>query len=279
MRPADKAQSEPDLKDASRGVRLQKAMAEAGVGSRRRCEELIEQGRVRVNGARIADLPVWVDPEQDEIEVAGRILPRATRHIYVMLNKPRNVVSTLSDPAGRKTLTDLVNHPAAERLYPVGRLDYDTTGLILMTNDGELANQLTHPRYGVHKSYRAVIKGLLADEDIASLERGIFLAERREGRTVGARRAAHVGLKVVRRDRDRTILELTLAEGRNRQVRRMLANVGHPVRKLQRVGMGPIKLKGLQLGQWRELSSGELAALRNAVRKGASGGAKQGGAR
>lgn len=253
------------LKDAERGVRLQKALAEAGVASRRACEELIEGGRVRVNGRVVRDLPAWVDPASDRIEVEGRPVQVAQRLVYVMLNKPRRTLSTMSDPDERRTVADLVKHPSGERLYPVGRLDYDTTGLLLMTNDGALANRLTHPSYGVEKTYRATIKGALEAEQIEALEKGIFLAERRAGREAGARRAAHVGLRIVFRERERTIIELTLKEGRNRQVRRMLAGVGHPVKKLQRIAMGPLRLKGLSLGEWRELTRSEVRALREAV--------------
>ena len=161
---------------------------------------------------------------------------------------------------------DLVDHPAVSRLFPVGRLDYDTVGLLLLTNDGNLANRLTHPRYGVAKTYRAVVKGMLEQEQIERLEKGIYLAERREGRTVGATRTAHVGLTIAKRDRERTILEITLSEGRNRQVRRMLASVGCPVKKLERIAMGPLKLKGLQRGAWRELTRDEVQSIRRAAR-------------
>src|SRR5690606_28672856 len=170
---------------------------------------------------------------------------------------------------GRRTVMDLVDHPARARLFPVGRLDYATRGLVLLTNDGELANKLTHPRYGVHKTYEAVVKGVLPDDAVAQLERGIYLAERKEGRTVGAKRTAHVDLKIIKRERERTTVEITLREGRNRQVRRMFAGIGHPVKKLTRVAMGPLKLKGVALGAWRELDTREVNALQKAARLGA----------
>lgn len=263
------------LRDADRpgAVRLQRALADAGVASRRHCEDLIHDGLVRVNGEVVDALPAWVCPEQDRIEVDGKPLPRkhkalkeATRHVYVMLYKPARTVSTASDPAGRRTVVNLVQHPSGARLYPVGRLDYDTVGLILLTNDGDLANRLTHPRYGVHKTYRATVKGLLDEEALAELERGVYLAERREGKTVGAARTAHVELRLVKRDRDRTIVDVTLREGRNRQVRRMFAGLGHPVKKLIRTGMGPIELKGVRMGEWRELTRDEVRALRKAAK-------------
>ncbi len=249
-------------------MRLQRVIAEAGLASRRAAELLIEEGRVTVNGKVVRALPVMVDPHEDVITVDGKPLPAAERHIYIMLNKPARTISSARDEPGavRRTVLDLVDHPSKARLYPVGRLDYDTTGLVLLTNDGSLAHRLTHPRFGVEKTYHVVVKGLLDDERVSQLERGIFIAERREGRTVGAARASHVALQIIRRDRDRTLLELTLKEGRNRQVRRMLAGVGAPVKKLERVAIGPLKLKKLARGEWRELSAAELKALKNACR-------------
>jgi len=242
-------------------------MADAGVGSRRACEALIEAGEVSVNSKLVTDLPAWVDPEEDHIVVSGKPIPMPDRKIYIMLNKPVRTLSTAKDEPGadRRTVTELVNHPAAPRLFPVGRLDYDTVGLILLTNDGELANRLTHPRYGVPKTYKVSVKGQLDEDAIKELERGIYLAQRKAGRTEGAVRTAHVEIKLIARDRDKTVVELTLREGRNRQVRRMLAAVGYPVKKLERVGMGPVKLKGLARGQWRELTRDEIRALKRAA--------------
>ncbi|TVQ31852.1 MAG: rRNA pseudouridine synthase [Phycisphaeraceae bacterium] len=268
-------ESDP-LRDASRGIRLQKALADAGIASRRRCEELIEEGLVTVNGRLVTELPAWVDPVEDEIAVDGRVIARPAkkaggrRLIYVMLYKPKNTLSAASDPSGRRTVADLVRFPGGVRLFPVGRLDYDTVGLILLTNDGEMANLLTHPRYGVHKLYRATVRGRVADEDLSKLEEGVYLAERKAARQagrkkIGAKRTAHVGISIVKRDAERTVLELKLEEGRNRQVRRMFASVGHPVRKLIRVGMGPVRLTGLRVGEWRELTRDEVSRLRKTV--------------
>ncbi len=242
-------------------------MADAGVGSRRACEALIESGDVTVNGRLVTALPAWVDPEEDRIVVAGKPISQPDRKLYIMLNKPPRTLSTAKDEPGsdRRTVTELVDHPAAPRLFPIGRLDYDTVGLILLTNDGELANRLTHPRYGVPKTYRVVVKGSLDEEAIKELERGIFLAQRKAGQTVGGSRTAHVEIALVAREREKTIVELTLREGRNRQVRRMLAAVGYPVKKLERVGMGPVKLKGLARGQWRELTRDEIRLLKRAA--------------
>jgi len=265
--PTNEDQPEPPLSDPARGVRLQRFLADAGIASRRHSETLIAEGRVSINGQIHTALPLFVDPEHDRVTVDGRPVAGPERHLYLMLNKPTNTLSAAMDEPGsdRRTVLDLVDHPSHARLFPVGRLDYDTTGLILLTNDGELANRLTHPRYGVHKTYHAVVKGFLSDEHVAKLEEGIYLAERKEGRTVGATRTARVELKVLRRDRDRTTLEISLREGRNRQVRRMLAGAGCPVKKLERIAMGPVKLKGLARGAWRELENREIHALRRAA--------------
>ncbi|MFK7760103.1 MAG: pseudouridine synthase [Phycisphaerales bacterium] len=267
--PTNRPQSskEADLRDATRGERLQRVMADAGIGSRRSCEALIEDGEVTVNGKIVTQLPAWVDPSIDRIVVQSKVLPQSERLLYVMLNKPPRTLSAVKDEPGydRRTVTELVNHPAAARLFPVGRLDYETVGLILLTNDGELANRLTHPRYGVPKTYRVTVKGQLDEDAIQELERGIFLAQRKEGHTQGAKRTAHVEIRLIARDRDSTVMELTLREGRNRQVRRMLAAVGYPVRKLERIGMGPVRLKAVARGQWRELTRDEIKSLRKAA--------------
>lgn len=263
-----------DFTDAGRGERLQRVLADAGIGSRRACEELILAGEVEVNGQLVAELPAWVDPDEDRIVAQGRPVPRPERKLYVLLNKPARTLSTVSDEPGadRRTVTDLVDHPGASRLFPVGRLDYDTVGLILLTNDGELANRLTHPRYGVPKTYRIVVKGLLGEEAVKELERGIYLADRKAGQTVGAKRTAHVEFEILSQNRQSTTLELTLREGRNRQVRRMMAAVGYPVHTLERVGMGPIRLKGVARGAWRELTRDEIWALKRASADSSSAG-------
>jgi pseudouridine synthase len=256
------------LRDASRGVRLQRYLADSGVASRRKCEELVEEGLVRVNGRLVTELPAWVDPESDEVSVDGKRVRAERRNIYVMLNKPRRSMTTASDPGGRRTVVEMVDHPSGVRLFPVGRLDYETSGLLLLTNDGDLANALTHPRFGVEKTYRAIVKGRLDEAACTELEEGLFLAERKQGRTVGAKKTLPVRVRLVKRDRDRTVLDLTIKEGRNRQLRRMLAQVECPVKRLTRVSMGPLKLKGLSTGEWRELSREELQALRAAVKRG-----------
>jgi 23S rRNA pseudouridine2605 synthase len=276
---ARKQNKQIDLRDNTRGVRLQRAMADAGVASRRGCEQLIEDGLVTVNGKMVTDLPAWVNPEEDRIVVDGKVVEAAERKVYVMLNKPARTLSSAKDEPGadRRTVVEMVDHPAASRLFPVGRLDYETVGLILLTNDGEMANRLTHPRYGVPKTYRVTVKGSLDENAAEELERGIYLAQRKSGETVGAGRTAHIELEVIARDKNKTVVELTLREGRNRQVRRMLAAVGYPVIKLERVGMGPVELKGLARGQWRELTRHEIQDLKRAAAStGGSTAKKQG---
>ncbi len=278
------------LRDASRGIRLQKALAEAGVASRRACEQLIEAGRVRVNGQRVTELPAWVDPRQDTIEVDGEAIARpsrkgrhGTRHTYLMLHKPRSVISTNRDPEGRRRVIDLIPStalPGRPRLFPVGRLDADSTGLILLTDDGELTQRLTHPRYEVAKHYLVSIKGRVSEDDLERLRRGIYLAPPRDAppgrkppaksRHPRARRASVERVRVVRHETDRargdrTTLAITLREGQNREIRRLLARLGFKVRRLKRVGIGPLRLKGLAVGQWRPLTPTELSQLRKAA--------------
>ena len=267
-----------DLQDAARGLRLHKALAEAGVGSRRACEAMIDEGRVEVNGLKIDFKPVWVDPAKDHITVDGRQVnaPSDTTgktnrpavgghaphagHTYLMLNKSRGVICTSDDPQHRKTVVDMLPHQ--QRLFCVGRLDADSTGLVLMTDDGDLANRLTHPRYQVPKTYQVAIAGSLTDEDVAKLTEGIYLANRCKGSAVKAH-AAEVQFES--RDREKTRLLITLREGRNREIRRMLARLGYKVKRLKRVGLGPLRLKGVALGQWRALTRVEVASLRQAA--------------
>jgi pseudouridine synthase len=255
-----------EFADDSRGPRLQKVLAEAGVGSRRACEELIEQGLVRVNGHLVSTLPAWVDPGRDHITVDGKRIKTHEPHVYIMLFKPRGVVTTTHDPEGRPCALDLIEHPSKARLYPVGRLDMDSSGLLLLTNDGELANRLTHPRHEVHKIYEVLVSGALEEDDVRRLENGLFLNEHRPDRGKrGGVRTTPSRLTLKKRDRDRTLLSMELGEGRNRQIRRMMARLGHNVKKLRRVQMGPLKLRGLQPGHWRELTYDELKSLRRAA--------------
>jgi 23S rRNA pseudouridine2605 synthase len=280
-RRANGAESAEGFRDASRGERLQRVMADAGIASRRDCERMIEEGLVEVNGTLVTDLPAWVDPAGDRIVVDGRVLPPPARAIYILLNKPTRTLTSARDEPGsdRRTVLDLVQHPNSGQLFPVGRLDYDTTGLLLLTNDGELANRLTHPRYGVPKVYRAAVKGRVDLDSISGLEDGVKLTDRKDGRTVGASKTGPVEVAVVHREADKTVLEVMIREGRNRQVRRMLAAMGYPVKKLERIAMGPLRLKGVARGAWRELTRGEVQALRRAAAQAARTGSSDAGSR
>lgn len=235
--------------------RLQKFMAEAGVASRRACEELIRQGRVTVNG-ETASLGRSVEPEQDRVELDGKPVQKAQRRTVILLYKPRGVVSTSSDPEGRRTVQDYFRE-IPERLYNVGRLDLNSEGLLLMTNDGALANRLTHPRYGVEKTYYAVCDGRLTASEAARLTNGVELED---GMTAPARVDA-----VRTTQRGDTSFLITIHEGRNRQIRRMLEAVGHRTLRLKRERFGPLSLGTLAPGEWRKLSDEEIKKLENAL--------------
>ena len=243
-----------------KGERLQKALAAAGVGSRRECEELILAGRVEVDRTVVTELGTRVDPERALIRVDGVALPRPKR-VYYALNKPPGVLCTSRDPSGRPRAIDLVPE-ANERLFTVGRLDLHSEGLILLTNDGELANRLTHPRYGIQKTYRVVVAGHPTKEVLAQLRQGVHLAE-------GFAQVA--GVQSKRRLKQSTILEMVLEEGRNREIRRLLARVGHKVLRLVRLRIGPLRLGELPVGDHRRLSRSEVEALRRATRESARG--------
>jgi 23S rRNA pseudouridine2605 synthase len=230
--------------------RLQKVLAAAGVASRRKCEELILEGAVRVNGGVVDKLPVFVDTEKDMITVNGKEI-RPVRMVYYLLNKPKGVICTSSDPQGRKKAIDLV--PARERIFCVGRLDADTTGLIILSNDNELANRLTHPRYKLSKTYVAAVKGGIQGEQIEKLKKGVWLAE---GKT------AKAAVKILRRSHRESLIEITIRQGLNRQVRRMLAKVGLAVKSLKRTRIGKITDRGIGIGKFRPLAKAEIAYLR-----------------
>jgi len=230
--------------------RLQKILAQAGFGSRRACEELIRQGRVAVNGL-VAQLGQKADPDRDRITVDGNVIQVQRRHVYVALHKPRGVLSDEGDEAGRfSTVRDLV--PLPGRLFAVGRLDLQSEGLLLLTDDGDLANRLTHPRYEHTKEYHVDVEGQPDEGTLERWRRGVFLDGRR---TVPAE------VSVLHSERDHTWLRVVLREGRKRQVRRVAAMLGHPVRRLVRVRIGPLDLGDLQPGQWRKLTDAEVKAL------------------
>jgi 23S rRNA pseudouridine2605 synthase len=231
--------------------RLQKVLAHAGLGSRRACEELILQGRVSINGEIIRVLGTRVDPESARVAVDGEPIKQETM-VYYAVNKPKGYVSTNFDPSGRPRVVDLLPE-IPQRVYTVGRLDEDSTGLLILTNDGELANRLAHPRYGVEKLYRALVAGLPTREMLAKLTEGVWLSD-------GKVRAKRV--RIVGRQGQATMLELVLAEGKKREIRRMLSKLGHKVMSLNRIAVGPISLKGLSVGECRSLSRNEVDLLR-----------------
>jgi len=236
-------------------IRLQKLLAQSGVASRRKCEELMLEGAVEVDGEVVTRLGTKVDPKRAVIRVRGKRLPPISPNVYLVLNKPRGVVSTMSDPEGRKTLSDLVaDRP--ERLFHVGRLDTDTSGLLLLTNDGDFAHRMAHPSYEVDKTYVAEVDGEVTKATLALLRAGVTLEDGPV--TVNA-------VKLVQGPRGnptgRSIVELVIHEGRNRIVRRLLDHVGHPVRRLTRTQIGPVRLGSLKVGELRELTGDELGSL------------------
>ena len=231
------------------GERLQKVLAHAGVGSRRAVEEMIAAGRVRVNGAR-AVLGRRIDPEKDKVEVDGSPIPLRTELVYYLLNKPEGIVTTADDPEGRPTVLDLVD--SEERVWPVGRLDIATEGALILTNDGDLTLRLTHPRYHVPRTYLAQVKGSVGARALNRLAKGVDLED-------GHSRPAHVGL--LERVPGGSLVEITITEGRNRQVRRMFEAIGHPVTRLVRRTIGPLELGRLKPGAFRRLSPTEVQSL------------------
>lgn len=239
--------------DDASGDRLQKVLAAAGIASRRECEELIREGRVEVDGAVVTELGTRVDRQKQEIRIDGERLPKP-KLVYFAVHKPEGVVSTARDPSGRPRITDLLP-PDIGRVFPVGRLDMSSDGLILLTNDGELAQQLTHPSHGVPKIYQVQVAGQPDAEVLAQLRKGMHLAE-------GFARVANVRIKSTRKKS--TVLEMVLEEGRNREIRRLLARVGHKVQRLTRIAVGPVRLGELPPGAYRPLKPEEITALKAA---------------
>jgi 23S rRNA pseudouridine2605 synthase len=237
-------------------IRLQKLLAQSGVASRRKCEELMLAGLVEVDGEVVTRLGTKVDPTTAVIRVDGKRLPPVSAHVYLVLNKPRGVVSTMSDPEGRRTLADFVAD-RAERLFHVGRLDTDTEGLILLTNDGDFAQRVAHPSYELTKTYVAEVDGVVSKATVRRLLDGVML----EDGPVDVS-----SCRVVSSHVDRSIVEMVIHEGRNRIVRRLLEEVGHPVRRLTRTAIGPVLLRGLAPGGLRALTPDELGVLLDAAR-------------
>jgi 23S rRNA pseudouridine2605 synthase len=243
------------LTNVEGGVRLQKVLAAAGVGSRRQCEELIGDGRVEVDGEVVRRYGARVDPRRQVIRVDGRRIPASEDLVYVALNKPAGVLTSMSDSRGRPTMADLLGR-TAERLFHVGRLDYDTEGLMLLMNDGELAHRLTHPRFGVPKTYLADVPGPVPRDLARQLMTGVELDD-------GVATADR--FRVVERAGSRVLVEITLHEGRKHIVKRMLAATGHPVSRLVRTQVGPVSLGSLRPGTTRRLTAKEVGDLYAAV--------------
>lgn len=235
--------------------RLQKFLSRAGVASRRAAEEIIRAGRVSLNGQVVTEMGVKLDPERDVVQVDGRRVQVGAPPVTMMLHKPHGYVSTRKDPQGRRVVMDLVGEGLRDRLYPVGRLDYDATGLLLLTGDGELAHRLMHPSYRMPRTYRVTVAGEVSRDTLRQLVAGVEI----DGREVS------VAVQLIKLDEDKTVLELTVREGRYHLVKRLLEKVGHPVLKLKRIAFGPLRLGRLARGVYRRLTPAELAALKEAV--------------
>ncbi|HEY5998062.1 MAG TPA: pseudouridine synthase, partial [bacterium] len=242
-------------------VRLQKLLSRAGVASRRAAEELIRTGHVSVDGRTVTEMGVSVDPAASVVKVDGRPVRAAESFSYYVLDKPRHVVCTLADPQGRATVRDLLPREAG-RVYPVGRLDYDAEGVLLLTDDGDLAHKLMHPRFGVERTYHAKVRGAIEERALERLRTGVYLED-------GRARAEDV--RFLRRTSDNSWITMTLREGRHHEVKRMCLAVGHPVQKLRRVSYAGVGLGGLEPGGMRRLTAAEVAQLRRAVREGDAG--------
>lgn len=251
--------SEPST-SVSGGMRLQKVLSAAGIASRRSAERLIADGRVMVNGRIVRRLGTCADPITDDVRVDGRRVARPGRRRYLLVHKPRGYITTRNDPQRRRTVLDLIPS-VRDYVYPVGRLDYDSEGLLLLTNDGELTAVLTHPRHGVSRIYEATVRGVPTAAKLHRLALGV---------AVDGRRTAPAEVSVVTRGptrhADQSRVRIVLREGRNRQVRRMFDAIGHPVLRLRRTALGPLRLRGLKPGETRDLSQLELGALRRAAR-------------
>ncbi|MFC1677712.1 pseudouridine synthase [Planctomycetota bacterium] len=235
--------------------RLQKILAAAGVASRRNCEELILEGVVRVNRKVVDTLPAFADSGTDTITVNGKKI-RAAEKVYFLLNKPKGVICTNADPRGRRKAIDLIN--TKERIFCVGRLDADTSGLILLTNDSDLTNKLTHPKYELQKTYVAGVKGMIVGEQVEKLKKGLWLAEGRTGRA---------SVKILKRSRKESLIEMTISQGLNRQIRRMLAKVGLDVKNLKRIRIGRLNTRGVGVGKARALTKTEINYLKRITTK------------
>lgn len=233
-------------------MRLQKYMALCGVASRRKAEELILEGVVKVNNKVIKELGVTIDPDKDIIKVNDKRIVAESRKVYIMLNKPVGFVTTLKDEKDRRIVTDLIEG-VKERIYPVGRLDADTTGLLILTNDGDLAYKLTHPSNEVMKRYIAIVEGVPNKWELEKFRSGLI---------IDGKPTAEAFIKIAKRYEDESILDIAIHEGRNRQVKKMCESINHPVKKLKRISIGNLELGGLNLGNWRYLEESEVEYLK-----------------
>lgn len=231
--------------------RLQKVMAEFGVASRRKCEELILQGKVKVNSILVNELGVRVDKQKDIIEVEGQIINNETAKVYIMLNKPVGYITSAKDQFNRTTVLDLTSG-VSERIFPVGRLDYDTEGLLLLTNDGDLTFRITHPSHNIDKTYKALVMGRISDKDIEAFKEGLVI----DGFKTSPAKLESLDFK-----NGNSLVYITIHEGRNRQVRKMCDAINHRVIKLKRISIGDLKLGDLKVGQWRHLTDDEVRYL------------------
>ncbi|WP_252254838.1 pseudouridine synthase [Clostridium sp. ZBS12] len=232
--------------------RLQKYMASCGVTSRRKCEEIILNGEVKVNGVVITELGTRVNPVEDNVEYKGSLITKEENKVYIILNKPEGYITSAKDEKGRKTVLDLVK--VNERIYPIGRLDYDSSGLILLTNDGDVYNKIIHPREELNKKYIAVVKGEVSKKDIDIFNKGI---------DIGGYITAPASLEVLSYANGKSTVEVCIHEGKNRQIRKMCTAINHEVLSLNRVSIGEIQLKYLKKGEWRKLTTEELDYIRN----------------
>ncbi|NLN15044.1 MAG: rRNA pseudouridine synthase [Tissierellia bacterium] len=234
-------------------MRIQKFMAKCGVASRRKSEELIRQGLVEVNGQVITEPGLKIDPDKDLVKVNNKKIKLESKKVYIMLNKPLGYVTSLKDEKNRRVVTDLIDG-VRERIYPVGRLDIDTTGLLLLTNDGDLTYRLTHPSNEVVKRYIAVVEGVPNKRELESFRQGLL---------IDGKKTAKAYIKILRSFEDESILDIRIHEGRNRQVRKMCEAINHPVKKLKRVAIGELELGDLHVGNWRFLTEEEIAYLKS----------------
>lgn len=232
--------------------RLQKYMASCGIASRRKCEELILQGKVKVNDVLITELGTKINIEKDIVKYNGKIIKPEEEKVYIMLNKPEGYITSVKDEKGRKTVLDIVK--VKQRIYPIGRLDYDSSGLLLLTNDGDIYNKIIHPRVKINKKYLVNIKGSLSEEDIKKLKTGI---------NIGDYVTAPACVKVISEKENTSLVEITIHEGKNRQIRRMCSALNHDVLTLKRISIGEIKLGYLNRGEYRYLTEKELSYLKN----------------